>query len=207
MPPKRSQNRAYKKEQPYKDARRFVIICEGERESEYFDCFNGKSKKIIIETLDPTGEYAGLSAPNHLYDRAQVFFEANGLDNSYEDNLCFVLDVDRWNRNSIEELIQLVHGKENWGVFISNPCFEVWLLYHKDKKRLVGKSSGQMKQILDNSIKGGYNSNVFAKLILVAVENASINDPSPQSVYPDDGVTKVYKLANEIIKLMGLHRL
>lgn len=207
MPPKRNQNRAYKKGAPFKDARRFVIICEGERESEYFDSFNGKSKKIIIETIDPTGDYSGLSAPNHLYDRALEFFETNGLENAYEDNLCFVLDVDRWNRNSIDELIQLVQGKENWGVFISNPCFEVWLMYHQSKERLLGNSSSRMKQILDNSTPGGYNVISFAELIQVAVENASLADLNPNAVYPDDGLTKVYKLAVEIIKLLGLKHL
>lgn len=104
-------------------------------------------------------------------------------------------------------MTQLVQGKENWGVFISNPCFEVWLLYHQSKERLLGKSSSGMKQLLDNSTPGGYNVHAFAKLIHAAFENASVADLNPNAVYPDDGLTKVYKLAGEIIKLLRLKQL
>lgn len=203
MPPKKKENRLYKKSLPFKDARRFIIICEGERESEYFNSFNGRNKKIIIETLDPTGEYAGKSAPNHLYDRAIQLFESNCLDQLYDDCLYFVLDVDRWNRLSIDELRELVHGNNNWGVCISNPCFEIWLLFHIQNERLINVVSSEMKSILENSIKGGYNVNDFIKLIATATKNSHDNDPTPESTYPDIGVTKVYKLGEEIIKSIG----
>lgn len=204
MPPKKKENRAYKKSSPFKDARRFIIICEGERESEYFDSFNGRTKKVIINTLDPTGDYAGKSAPNHLHDRAKELFENNPLDKLYDDGLFFVLDVDRWNRQSIDELIELVHGNENWGICISNPCFEVWLLYHVATERLTKVVSTDMKSKLDQSVTGGYNVYDFIKLITKANDNARTSDPTPESTYPDIGVTKVYKLGEEIVNSIGL---
>ena len=204
MPPKKKENRLYKKSLPFKDARRFIIICEGERESEYFDSFNGRTKKVIIETLDPTGDYAGKSAPNHLHDRAVEMFEHSDLDKLYDDGLFFVLDVDRWSRASIDELRELVHGNENWGVCISNPCFEVWLLYHVTNERFTDVVSTDMKSKLDQAIAGGYNVNSFIKLITKANENARASDPTPESSYPDIGVTKVYKLGEEIVDSIGL---
>lgn len=204
MPPKKKENRLYKKSLPFKDARRFIIICEGERESEYFDSFNGRTKKVIIETLDPTGDYAGKSAPNHLHDRAVEMFENSDLDKLYDDGLFFVLDVDRWSRASIDELRELVHGNENWGVCISNPCFEVWLLYHVTNERFTDVVSTDMKSKLDQAIAGGYNVNSFIKLITKANENARASDPTPESSYPDIGVTKVYKLGEEIVDSIGL---
>ncbi len=108
MPPKKKENRLYKKSLPFKDARRFIIICEGERESEYFDSFNGRTKKVIIETLDPTGDYAGKSAPNHLHDRAVEMFENSDLDKLYDDGLFFVLNVDRWSYERCGSLHSLV---------------------------------------------------------------------------------------------------
>lgn len=203
MPPKKKENRLYKKSLPFKDARRFIIICEGERESEYFDSFNGRTKKVIIDTLDPTGDYAGKSAPNHLRDRALELFENNCLDDLYNDGLFFVLDVDRWSRNSIDELRELVHGNENWGICISNPSFEVWLLYHVDNKRLQNVVSTDMKSILDQSITGGYNVVEFIKQITVANVNARAADKTPDSTYPDVGITKLYKLGEEIVDSIG----
>lgn len=204
MPPKKKENRSYKKSLPFKDARRFIIICEGERESEYFDSFNGRTKKVIIDTLDPTGDYAGKSAPNHLYNRAIEMFENNCLDKLYDDGLFFVLDVDRWSRASIDELRELVHGNENWGVCISNPCFEVWLLFHVNNQRLEGVASTDMKSILDQSVNGGYDVDDFIKLITVANKNARTADQTPESTYPDIGITKVYKLGEEIVQSIGI---
>ena len=203
MPPKKKENRLYKKSLPFKDARRFIIICEGERESDYFNSFKGRTKKLIIETLDPTGDYQGKSAPNHLYDRAIDLFNENS-DKLYDDGLYFVLDVDRWSRTSIDELIQLVHGNENWGVCISNPCFEIWLLYHVNDQRHTDVVSTDTKQMLDQAVPGGYNVDEFVKLINVANERSRMVDPSPETNYPDIGITKVYRLGEEIVKSIGM---
>ena len=33
MPPIKKSNRKYKKDEPFRDARKFILICEGEREA------------------------------------------------------------------------------------------------------------------------------------------------------------------------------
>ncbi len=202
MPPIKKVNRTYKKGKPFRDARKFIIICEGERESNYFDFFNGKSKKFIVETVAPVGENQGESAPNHLKNRAIEYIDKNGWELDYDDQLWFVLDVDKWERTSIDELKILSDSTKNWFLAISNICFEVWLYYHKSKEKIIPKSSGDMKQLLHNQVNGGYKIEAYAPEILTATENSKNIDENEEGAYPDLGVTKVYKLGQEIVGLI-----
>jgi hypothetical protein len=202
MPPVKRINRVYKKGEPFRDARKFIIICEGERESEYFNFFDKQSQKLIIETIAPVEENHGESAPNHLRDRASEYIEENGWDENYEDQLWFVLDVDRWERNSIDNLFQLTQQTSNWFIAISNQCFEVWLYYHKSDTKVSPNNSNEMKQLLNAQTNGGYTLEDYAPDIGIATVNAKAIDNNEAGYFPDVGVTKVYKLSEEIVSLL-----
>ena len=128
MPPIKKSNRKYKKDEPFRDARKFILICEGEREAKYFNYFDKKSQKLIVKTIAPIGSNKGESAPNHLKDRAAEYVEENGWENEFEDQLWFILDIDRWERESIDELYHLTQITSSWFIGISNQCFEVCTL-------------------------------------------------------------------------------
>lgn len=202
MPPNRKSNRSYKKGEPFRDARKFIIMCEGEREANYFSFFDGKSQKLIVKTVAPIDENHGKSAPNHLKDRAAEYIDQNGWERDFEDQLWFVLDVDRWERKSIDELKQLSDVTHNWFLAISNQCFEVWLYYHKSKVKVSPNDPTHMKQLLHNQTNGGYKVETYATDISTATENSKNIDENEDGYYPDVGVTKVYKLGEEIVSLL-----
>jgi hypothetical protein len=202
MPPIKGLNRSYKKGEPYRDARKFIIICEGERESDYFNFFDNKSQKLIVKTIAPVGKNQGESSPNHLKERASEYIEENGWDENYEDQLWFILDVDRWERNSIDTLFQLTEQTSNWFIGISNHCFEVWLYYHKSNTRIQPNNATHMKQLLNEQTAGGYKLEEYAPNIAIAIENAKNIDNHDENYFPDIGITKVYKLGAEIVSLL-----
>ena len=202
MPPIKKKNRSYRKNEPFRDARKFILICEGERESEYFNYFDNQSQKLIVETIAPVGENQGESAPNHLKDRASEYIEENGWDEKYEDQLWFILDVDSWERNSIDTLFQLTQQTSNWFIAISNQCFEVWLYYHKSNIKVNPNSPAEMKQLLNAQVNGGYKLENYAPNIGIASVNAKNIDDNEAGYFPDIGVTKVYKLGEEIASLL-----
>lgn len=199
MPPIIKSNRNYKKGKPFRDARKFILICEGEREANYFKFFDGLSQKLIIETIAPNG--VGQSSPNHLKERASEYILQNGWSNDFHDQLWFILDVDRWNRESIKDLFQLTEITTNWFIAISNQCFEVWLYYHKSGEKILANSSKHMKQILNQQTNGGYKVEVYAPDISKAIKNSEALDQNKNSYFPDKGVTKLYLLAIEIAGL------
>ncbi|EZH75669.1 hypothetical protein ATO12_02450 [Aquimarina atlantica] len=202
MPPIKKTNRSYKKGEPFRDARKFILICEGEREADYFNFFDKKSQKLIVKTIAPIGENQGESAPNKLMERASEYIEENGWEENFEDQLWFILDVDRWERDSIEEINQLTNTTSNWFMAISNQCFEVWLYYHKSDVKITPNDSGQMKQLLNEQTNGGYKLEVYAVDIKTATENSRNIDQHKENYFPDVGVTKLYLLGEEIIGLL-----
>lgn len=200
MPRRPLQNRAYKKGEPHKDARLFIIVAEGDREDAYFKFFNAQNQRIRIQII-PREE--GRSAPNFFLERIQNHADSGGWSPKDNDSIWFVLDVDRWSREVIETLRIQCEQNNNWYIGISNPCFEVWLLFHfLNSLPDNGESCSDLKQQLDSVSRGGFEINRLARLIRVASENASISDNN-DNFYPDRMQTKLYLLAQQMLELLG----
>ncbi len=197
----KTENRTYKKSTgKHRDARCFFIIAEGEREEDYFLWFEQKSKRIRVQIIEREGK---ASAPKHMLYRLHKFLPENAVQPG--DQIWFVLDVDQWKRESIEELRTLCADYEGWATAISNPCFEVWLLFHLNiaTPSNIAKSK-DIKQLLNDSIPGGYKVETFAPQIVSATTHAKAADLTPDHNYPDlIGTTKVYQLAEEMLKFLG----
>ncbi|MEM7656126.1 MAG: RloB family protein [Bacteroidota bacterium] len=195
-------NRAYKKGEPFRDASLYVIVAEGKREDEYFRFFQGKTSRLRIKIV-PREE--GSSSPKQFLGRLQDFQQELGWSSKERDQTWFVLDVDRWPRIAIEELRQTCVQFSNWHIAISNPCFEVWLLFHlhKELEPVANISSKEVKGLLHQSVEGGYKVEEFAIDIKEACSNAEYADRKSKHYYPGLMITKVYKLGQAIIHLLG----
>jgi hypothetical protein len=193
-------NRSYSKRAPYRDARLFVIIAEGIREENYFKWFNAKNSRIqvlIIEQED------NRSAPRLLIERLHAAEKEGKYVPNANDHVWFVCDVDRW-RAQIEELRVDCQQNVNWNVAVSNPCFEVWLHFHSGPLDLKGRLSCQMlKRRLPNSRVGAYETERYGSVIEEAALNARNSDPTPDSFFPDYLQSKIYKLAESMLAVLG----
>lgn len=197
----KTENRDYKKSVgKHRDARCFFIVAEGEREDVYFSWFERRSKRIRIEMI-PRKSVS--SAPKNMLTRLQKFLPENAKQPG--DQIWFVLDVDRWKRESIDELRDLCSTYDGWEVAISNPCFEVWLYFHFDDPRKANANSAKdFKRLLGSLHTSGYAVEHFAPKISEAARNARQDDPTPTHDYPDQwATTKVYRLAEEMLKFLG----
>ena len=195
------QNRGYKRGEPYRDARLFVVICEGaKREKNYFEFFQQFSQRIKITVLPPENN---ASAPNHFLNRAREYEEAVGLSNS--DRLWFVSDRDRWKEKVLREIASTCDETSNWQLAISNPCFEVWLFMHFEDITVTSADSPQkFKQALDALSPSGYQVMAFAPRIEEATKRAKASDTNPDHFMPDLPGTKVYQLAEQMLEYLGL---
>ena len=115
------------------------------------------------------------------------------------------IDVDRWPQEQIEELHAFCAQKDNWHLVISNPCIEIWLLYHKraDLTDLGIQTAKDAKQALDKIEKGGYYYIKYLPLMLNAIENAQQADTNPDGYMPELLQTKVYHLGRALYERMG----
>lgn len=196
-------NRSYKKGAPHRDARLFVIVAEGEREDAYFSWFNEKNQRIQVSIIPREKDK---SAPNFFLERIEKFIKDGGWSPADDDVLWCVLDVDRWSREEIEGLRTICEQHENWNLAISNPCFEVWLLYHNAQNLPdTGENCARLKQRLHEQLSpGGYKLENIAPLVQTAATNARNADGNPQGHFPNRMNTKLYLLAEQMIALLGV---
>lgn len=192
-------NRNYKKGKPHRDYRKFIIVAEGEREDDYFRFFEGKNNRVNITIVERD---AGKSAAKFFLERIDNYDYQNGIEN--EDLVWFVLDIDRWPRKEINSLNHYCDQKENWNISISNPCFEVWLHYHVLTVIPENLNTAKkFKENLNRIIHGGYNRDVYAKLIKTATKNSANSDNNKNHFYPGVRTTKVYTLAQKLLSFLG----
>lgn len=157
--PKRNSNRAYKRGEAHRDARLFIIVTEGQREDRYFGWFDRKSQRIQVQLVPRHGQ---ASAPKHFLARLGQYLDKDGKDPKMEDSVWFVLDIDAWTRESIDELMIACAQTPNWHIAISNPCFEVWLNLHTGPVPDNGEDCDALKTMLGSRIRAGSIRTPFA---------------------------------------------
>ncbi|MEZ4888515.1 MAG: RloB family protein [Chitinophagales bacterium] len=198
MPKKK---RGYKKGEQHKDARLFVIVAEGEREDAYFKWFHEKNLRISVEIVM---REENKSAPKHFLERLDKYIDSTGWREKDGDLVWFVLDVDRWERKEIEDLRIHCEQKNNWNIAISNPCFEVWVIFHLQKEiEDKGEMPKDLKHLIPQLIQGGFNLENICPLIETATENAKNADANSAHHFPYRMKTKVYQLAEQMLELLG----
>ncbi len=205
--------RSFERVPPGREARSVYIFGEGSRrEFDYFNYFKELDSRIKIEVykLHPHEDNSPLGLlkiaekciiasdenPNPKYD----FIEG--------DEVWIVLDIDKDRADSRKPQIAQVKLKCDersaaWNLTRSNPCFEVWLYYHKhaEKPEQLSEVSGEWKQLVDSSFGGGFDARKHPLFIQKASENAEKNFQLMGDI-PDLGCTEVYKLANSILPLI-----
>lgn len=204
--------RGYTREVPQEKVRDyslFAIATEGTvREPEYFQPFDGieRIKVDIIEPepLEDGQPENGGSSPSQVLKRVVEYIGKYQLMEENGDSLWCVIDVDRWPQEQIEELHAFCAQKDNWHLVISNPCIEIWLLYHKmaDLSGLGIATAQDAKRAL-GEIDGGYYYIKYLPLMLEAIENASRADSMPEGWMPRLLETKVYLLGRALYERMG----
>jgi len=190
-------NRNYKRKAPFRDARLFVIFCEGAKtEKIYFEAFTRNSQRIKVKVF---GNQEHKSAPFHILENALNHAEPY-------DFLYLVIDTDRW-KHQIAEVAQKCEQKK-FGFIVSNPCFEVWLYLHlpnaQENFAQFNDSCQQFEKALKNELNGfnksNYNPTFFLENISTALENAQKLDRNPAERYPSQKGTHVYKLMQKLIE-------
>ena len=205
--------RGYTREVPQEKVRDyslFAIATEGSvREPEYFLPFDGIERiKVDIIEPEPAEEDSGLenagSSPSQVLKRVSEYIDKYQLSAENGDSLWCVIDKDRWPQKQIEELHVFCAQKENWHLVISNPCIEIWLLYHKmaDLTGLGIAEAKDAKRAL-GEIDGGYYYIKYLPLMLNAIENAFRADSMPEGWMPGLLETKVYHLGRALYERMG----
>ena len=206
-------NRLFERNPPNRNAKSIYIFCEGRRrEYDYFTYFKEKDSRINIE-VHKIGTDDN-NSPQGLFDIAvQTICPTKDNKPKYDliegDEVWIVMDTDPDKDNSRIEQIATVKAacskKQNWFVVESNPCFEVWLYYHKHSELMTSSipdTCNHWKTLVNQLIVGGFDSRKHPIFIEEAINNAqSIHQKNDYVL--DPGYTEVYKLGISIMAILA----
>ena len=113
--------------------RRIFIATEGFRSEIKYLRALGDILKTNIELIIISRQSAdsGLSAPQYVLQT--ILDKKNSIDFRTGDEFWIVIDADEWDINTILSIC----NDNNITLIVSNPCFEIWILFHYLKRNQI----------------------------------------------------------------------
>jgi len=101
-----------------------ILSTEGTvTEPQYFRCFNNDKTVLYVKVIKSKG-----SGPDKVLRKMQRFLQEQDLHKG--DGAWLVVDKDNWTADQLTSLLQWSQEDLRYGLAVSNPMFEYWLLLH-----------------------------------------------------------------------------
>ena len=198
-----------------RDASLIIIATEGNKtEQKYFEELASKkyffNSRIHVRVLDRLDTNSSPSQVLKLLDDFKREFRLKKFD-----ELWLVIDVDRWGQVKLSDIARQCRQKD-YELAVSNPAFELWLLLHlrsldelseEEKQEIfLNRKDGTTRTRLEReiiNILGAYNksnpdTDAFIPSLSDAIRRARILDIDPNSRWPNNLGSRVYRLAVKI---------
>lgn len=149
-----------------------AIVAEGNNvtEAQYFSSFNSQKSGCIVKIVKAGGK----TDPVKLLDQLKSFWENSDLDVTIGDRGFVVLDLDCDDKKAA--LIRGLKRPEGCDFIISNPCFEVWFIFHFLYSTHAFSGNNEVLKLMEKYIPDySKTKNVFPQLadkMHQAIENS-----------------------------------
>jgi len=176
----------------------FVIATEGAKtEPQYFSIFQHTPNTVVkIKCLPGNTQ----SSPQRVLARMNKFLQEKGLRK--EDEAWLVVDKDSWTEQQLNELYFWSQSRGNYGLAVSNPQFEIWLLFHFEAGKGVTSAHrclDMLKRYLPGYKKGSKLDRITMEQVSSAIYRAKQRDNPPCSDWPRSTGTTVYRLVEKLL--------
>ena len=121
-----------------------------------------------------------------------------------DDAAWLIVDKDRWTDGQLHRLLEWTYTDDRYGLAVSNPMFEYWLLLHFEDGKGVGSSReciARLRRRLPDYHKN-LQLSTLRKLVSDAVSRAERRDNPPCNDWPRITGTTVYRLVRDLIGTM-----
>jgi hypothetical protein len=175
----------------------FVLATEGTiTEPQYFTLFNSQVSIVYVNCLRAKHD----SSPPLVLKRMEAYLKAKGLGKT--DQAWLVVDKDQWTDAQLEVLGKWAKKHANYGMALSNPRFEYWLLLHFEDGNKVTSSScdKRLRKYLPDYDKGIDIRKISVDMINDAIIRAKKRDTPPCTDWPNTTGSTVYRLVENILK-------
>jgi hypothetical protein len=173
-----------------------VISTEGTvTEPQYFNLFNNDTTVLHVKIIKNKG-----SGPAKVLQEMKRYLDGESLRKN--DQAWLVVDKDQWTDTQLQALHAWNKTNPQYGLAVSNPKFEYWLLLHFE-------DGNGIQSIRDCSIRldrylPDYRKSIQADKLLpnlkAAIRRAEQKDQPPCTDWPHVTGTTVYRLVQELIK-------
>jgi len=174
----------------------FILATEGVMtEPQYFALFNNQKSVIYVNCLRAKHD----SSPVQVLKRMEEHLKQQGIKKT--DEAWLVVDKDQWTDSQLAELDRWAKKAANYGMALSNPKFEYWLLLHfEDGKNVCSKTCTQkLKKYLPDYDKAIDIRKISTGMINDAVRRAKKRDNPPCEDWPRGTGSTVYRLVEKIL--------
>ena len=177
-----------------------LLVGDGESEKVYFDKLSDLCGSVSIKSVA-----AKVNGTKKIVEKTRSIAKQFDISPSYGDIIAIVMDLDF--RYSLNDIMEMEEDCEERGfkLFISNPCFEVWLLSHF---RLPTHPYDQKEILTDLERELGrtYNKSTGMDIDDAMVDNALMNagkllpecDCNPTACFQSNPSTMVHSLVESI---------
>lgn len=179
----------------------FVIATEGAKtEPTYFKLFNHYGYAVAVKCIAAKDK----SAPAHVLKSMQDHIEKNDLMEG--DEAWLVSDTDNWREADLKALRAWSTCDTSYGLAVSNPCFEYWLLLHFEDAKGgpdANECLRRLRKHMPHYDKGNLDIAALKVGIADAVERARKRDTPPVADWPRKAGTTVYRLVERLLEAVG----
>jgi hypothetical protein len=177
----------------------YILAVEGTKtEPQYFSIFKGEGYSVTIKCLKGKG-----SSPLQVLKRMKEHIKGERL--RANDEAWLIIDRDQWSEEDIDRLYSWTKESKNYGLALSNPLFEYWLLLHFEDGHSLASAQDCITRLerhlsnYDKRIEVGKFSN---DIIKAAVLRAEQRDDPPCKDWPKKfGSTTVYRLVKKFLEI------
>lgn len=174
----------------------FVIATEGDKtEPQYFDIFNSVNTVVHVECLRSRHE----STPEQVLDKMKEYIEEHRLRAG--DEAWLVVDKDQWSDEQLSKLHLWSTTRVNYGLVVSNPKFEYWLLLHFDDGAGISSARDcmdRLRRYIPDYEKGRLPVARLIQGITAAIERAQRRDTPVCEGWPRYAGSTVYRLVTKL---------
>ena len=174
-----------------------IVATEGKvTEPAYFEKLNKIQGRFLIEVA----EYID-SSPKHVLQALKNRAKLSEIDTHVK--LWVVVDRDKHHKHHFEEIVTWCKSNHQYGLAISNPCFELWLIFHHESTNQFENHKFCQEYCRK---KFGYRKNKpnFTKLkisdVKDAVKRAKKIDKTNSLGWPiESGCSTVYRIIEDYV--------
>ena len=174
----------------------YVLATEGTKtEPLYFNLFNSENTIIHVKCL----KHGSGSDPAKILKVLKKHIKDEGLQ--VGDEAWVIVDRDKWTDGQLNNLHQWSQSAKNYGLAVSNPKFEYWLLLHfEDGSGITSPRtcSDRLRRHLPRYTKNNIGINKLQPGIPDAIRRAKQKDTPRCQKWPQSVGTTVYRLVEKL---------